>query len=212
LQDVIRGTPPRPDDTPLEIRDYYADHRVVILLAWLILAVATVLFFFWLASLWRAMRLAEGGPSWLATLAIAGGISGTATTLLGTTFAAAAAHRAAGEDPLEPTLARTLFDLSGPVSIGWIGFVVIQLAVILAIWRTALYPGWVAWFAAGLIVLWFIQAWPTPQTAGTGTTAALDYTGIAAIILTLAWIIVIGVIEMKKARAEAAAVAAAPTS
>jgi hypothetical protein len=200
LQDVIRGNPPRADWTPLHIRSYYADHRIAILTAWLLLAIATVFFFFWLAGLWRSMRAADGGPSLLATFAICGGISGTATTLLGTTFAAAAAHRAGGQDPIDPSLARTLFDLSGPISIGWIGFVVLNLAVMISIWKTGIFNRWIWWGALAVAVLWFVQAWPTPQTAGTGTVAALDYTGIAAILAQLAWIIWIGVILMRRAR------------
>lgn len=101
---------PDSDGPARDIAAYFADHRGGHLANSFLVVLGSSVFYPWfLASLWRALRRAEGDTGICATVAVVGGITLLGPLLLqATTWGAAALQVGENRDP---TVAAALFDL-----------------------------------------------------------------------------------------------------
>jgi hypothetical protein len=139
--------PPAFDDSAQQVFDYVQDNRGEIQTTTAFYAVGGFLFLWFLGSLARALRLAEGrGPGRLAAVAFAGGV----TTVAVATVGQAAQWAASYHTDLDPTLVRGLFD------VGIAAFLLVGLGIAaligassLVALRTGVLPSWLAFSGAG---------------------------------------------------------------
>lgn len=140
-------TPPGYDDSAQQVLEYVHDNRGDIQAATALFALGGFLFLWFLGSLARALRLAEGpGPARLAAIAFAGGV----TTVAVATVGQAAQWAASYHTDLDPNLVRGLYD----VGIG--AFLVVGLGIAaligatsaLALLRAGTLPSWLAIYGA----------------------------------------------------------------
>jgi hypothetical protein len=202
--DVFRGfPPPRPGESSAEHAEYYTKHGLGILIGYIVFNIGSVFFFFYLGALWKAFRKVEGHPAWLSLILFGAGISGTAMALIGNAVWATAG-RMAKEYTISPEIASLYFHLGAIFFIGWIGFVVMEIAGGLLILRTGIFPRWLGWFALATVALWMLSSWPTPRDAGILNVIVFDGTGLVSLLFTLFWFCWIGAILMKRATEDAA--------
>lgn len=148
-----------------------------------------VAFFFFLAALYRILRLAEPRTGWLASAAFAAGIGSVAIKLGSGAVAIAAYDR---RDVLSPTLARTLVDIGGGAFLlNGLLVAVFVLAAAMSSHATGALPRWltVSGFVVGLAGL------VTPTVA-----AAADPQSYVPIpfLLALLWIACVGVVLARR--------------
>ncbi len=167
---LIGGETPSTDDSRREIVDFYLDNDDSQSFAGPLLALGAVALLFFIGSLRRALRAAEGDDGGLSTVALLGGlmIAVGASILAGITFTLGDAA-----DELPPAAILTLNALSSdmffPLAVGTAAF---NLALGLAILRHGGLPrplGWVAlvvgiagvtplgffaFLATGIVIVW----------------------------------------------------------
>ncbi len=80
---LLPGSPPKTSDSAAKIVKFFADNGDEIRWAAYIGGLATLALFWWLGSVWRLMRRAEGGVPRLAVVAIAGAVFASATAAIG---------------------------------------------------------------------------------------------------------------------------------
>jgi hypothetical protein len=142
---IVTPTPPDLDSPVDEWSQYYIDNQDAIRAA-LVLVTASLFFFIWfLGSIASALRLAFGNPR-LPTVAVAGGITFTATLFVAITATAVAAHR---PDEVSPELTRALNDVAVLAGVPMIaGLVAFFGATAVVILRTDILPPWLGWLSA----------------------------------------------------------------
>jgi hypothetical protein len=159
---IFVGDLPSADDSDQEIADYLADsdnHTRNIIGAYL--WVVGALFFLWfLTGLRSDLRKAEGGTGVLSNLAFGAGVAFAAVWMVSAAALASVAYAIElGDAPVsDPDLVRVLAPLGGLLLLlggGFAGLLVL-LAAALAIFRTGVFPRWLAWLGiVAAIVLLF---------------------------------------------------------
>ncbi len=119
LSVLFIGDPPGFTDTPEQVADYMSENRAEIQLGMALTLVAGVVFFFFLATLARVLRIAEErGPGRLAAVAFAGGIATVVSLMLAFGLLWTASVPRAGLDPM---LIQALYDGSNIAYVGALG-------------------------------------------------------------------------------------------
>jgi hypothetical protein len=142
--------PPAFDDSAKQVLEYVQENRDETQAATALIALAGFFFLWFLGSLARALRLAEGpGPGRLAAVAFAGGIATIAIATVGQASQWAAAYHT----DLDPTLVRGLFDV-GSGAFLLLGFAIAALigASSVVALRAGTLPTWLGAFGAAFAV------------------------------------------------------------
>jgi len=155
---AVGESSPDSDGPARDIAAYFADHQGGHLAnTFLVVLGATVFYPWFLASLWRAVRRAEGDRGICATAALVGGITLLGPLLLQATAWGAAALQV-GENR-DPTVAAALFDL------GNMAFILFPLPAAVLVAATSLagngtpLPRWLARVGLPLAMAMAVATW-----------------------------------------------------
>lgn len=206
--DVVRGAPPDNTSTPEDLAQWYEDHSWGVLFSHITFNISTFFFFLFIAYLWKTLRSAEGDPAWLSAMVFGAGVMGAAIATIGYGFWGTAGTIARYYE-LTPEVAVLLFNLTVVFFMAWLGLNVVMLGTALLIFRTGVFPRWLAWLGLVDIALWLVNQWPIPPDASTLENIFLDYPGPPAHAGQLIWVIAISVILTRRAGRRMPAEAAA---
>ena len=155
---AVGESSPDSDGPAREIAAYFADHQGGHLANTFLVVIGASVFYPWfLASLWRALRRAEGDTGICATAALVGGITLLGPLLLQATAWGAAALQV-GESR-DPTVAAALFDL------GNMAFILFPLSAAVLVAATSLagagtpLPRWLARAGMPLALAMVVVTW-----------------------------------------------------
>jgi hypothetical protein len=143
----------------IELLTYYQAHDSRILVGFIIWAIGTLFFFWFLGSLRSRLLTAEGGDGRLTALAYGGGV---ATAVCIALNAAPDAAAAISKDDLDASAARAIHTIGDAFFLGAEYFLVILLvATALNALRTRVFPTWYAWLSLviALVLLIGIIGW-----------------------------------------------------
>jgi hypothetical protein len=154
---VLPGTPPKADDSLIDLAGYFVDHRDDILVGNLLLGLAAALFLWWLGSVRSYLRAGEGGEGRLSAAAFGSGIAGIALLLAGAglfngiVFGLVEGELAsqAGGDVI-----RAFFDAgSALIALSAFPFAVFFAAASCSAARSGALPAWAYWSGSVIAVL-----------------------------------------------------------
>lgn len=146
-------------DKGTELLAYYQAHDARILVGFIIWAIGTLFFFWFLGSLRSRLLAAEGGVGRLTTLAFGGGVATAVCIMLNAGPDAAAAI---SKDDLDASAARAIHSIGDAFFLGAEYFLVILLvATALNALRTRVFPTWYAWLSLviALVLLIGVIGW-----------------------------------------------------
>jgi len=129
-------------------------------------ALSLIAWLWFLGSLWKALRQAEGESAWLSTIALGSGLMVIGAATVGGVGWPLAVFRV--NEGLDPQIARLHFDLANFAFAGiWVALASFLLATSVIILRTAVFPGWVGWFGGGIAVSLLVARafWASSQIA-----------------------------------------------
>ena len=180
----IAGTPPDPDDSAREFREYFVDNDTALKVGAYLNGLAIFPFLIFLGALWSRVRSVGDETRPLATMLAGAGVVGVGLASVGTAVTAATAIRI-GE--VGGGGAKFFFTLSA-VATGMTAFAVAVLVatVSVAAVRARVFPPWLGPAGAVLAVAWLIS----------GLSVATEATGIGVFgfivfLLWLVWVLVI---------------------
>lgn len=155
---------PGGNDKNRDIAAYYADrgHRTTAIVGMYALALAGLLFLWFLAALWLRLRAAEGARAGLSIIALGGGLLMVAMLYVGgaATGAIPASISPGGESQAGADLARPgwiaawAFFLSGMFAAS-----AAMIATSLRALRAAVFPRWFAWLGLAFAALLILVGW-----------------------------------------------------
>jgi hypothetical protein len=182
---ALGGSPPKMSDSQAKIADYINDHLDEIKWAGYIGALATIPLFFWLGSVWRLMRRAEGGIPRLGVVAVAGAVfaaamAGAAGLVLNTMALRGVVGTGGG------TGTKFFYTLSWAFNAaGAVGIAIFVSAFSIVITRTGILPKLLGWF--GLLVALVLVIGGASMASEDETLMALVLIGLTgALIFVLA--------------------------
>jgi hypothetical protein len=133
-------------DKGAELLAYYQGHDDRLLLGFVLWALGTILFFWFLGSLRRILLAAEGGDGRLSALAYGGGVAFAVCLML---QPAADAAAAISQDDLDASASRAIHTMGDAFFLGAEYLLPILLfATALVVFRTRVFPSWFAWVTA----------------------------------------------------------------
>ncbi|MEX2100595.1 MAG: hypothetical protein WEB19_04195 [Acidimicrobiia bacterium] len=155
---VISGSPPKISDSPAKIANYFVEHADDLKWAGYIGALATIPLFFWLGSVWRLLRRADGGVPRLGAIALAGLVFAAAMAgVAGLVMNAMALRGVAGTGGADGT--KFFYTLSWVFNAaGAIGIAIFLSAFSIAIMRTGILPKILGWFGAVVALVLVVGA------------------------------------------------------
>src|SRR5262249_11764299 len=157
---------PKTSDSAAKIAKWVVDHDNKIRYAGYLGAIATVPFLWWMSSLWRMLRRAEGGSPRLTVMA---GLGAAFTTVFGALGGVLlAVLPIVGVKDLGPTGTRTFYILATDVGIlALIGVAVLTAASSAVVFRSRVLPVAVGWLGALVAVVALVGAYATVSTSDT---------------------------------------------
>ncbi|MDQ3631872.1 MAG: hypothetical protein M3417_11520 [Actinomycetota bacterium] len=166
---------------PDEIVRYLADKKLEIQIGTYLQGLAMVAYLWFLGSLWRLLRPAEGGPGRLSVIAVAA--TGTSIALVGVHVAILTGLSLRADTGLDPELASVLY-LIAFVVIGMSSFATAALMGALGalILRTMTLPRWLGHFGVGSAVLSLLSG-----VSATTDSDSWGAVGFLAFLVGLAW-------------------------
>lgn len=181
---VLGGSPPKTSDSAAKIAKYFVDHGDEIRWAGFIGALASVALFFWMGSVWRLLRRAEGGIPRLAVVALAGVVFGSVTGVASGLVANAVALRGvvgsggASGTKFFYTLSWVFNAASG------VGIAVFISAFSITILRSGILPKVLGWFGELVaLVLLVGSASMASETDALGVVLLVGLTGALIFVL-----------------------------
>jgi multisubunit Na+/H+ antiporter MnhB subunit len=191
---ALHGAVPDNTSTPEEIRQYYVDHATKIIVGHVFYNIAVIAFFAFSAALWRRLREVEEEPAWLSAMTLSGGVAFAILFAMGNVFWGTAGNMARDyPEQFTPAVALELFHFGIVFFIAWIGLNVMQLATAVLIFRTRVFPAWVAWLGLVDFVLFMVTQWPIPRHSTTIDNIVFDYSGPTAFGGAVLWVLTISV-------------------
>jgi hypothetical protein len=178
--------------TTKQIADYFINHSHGLLWAHVFFNLGSIAFLFFLGVLWVMLREAEGDPPWLSAVAMWGAIAAIAGANVSNVFGGVGAN--IGHDYPElmnSQLGVTMFQSSVAFNLSFVGFVALQLAISFLIFRTRIFPQWIAWLGIIDMPLWLLQMWPVPRHDNQLEEILFDRTGPGAHAVQMVWLIAI---------------------
>jgi hypothetical protein len=187
---VVAGSPPKTSDSAEKILKYYRDNEGGLKASAFLGGLVTIPILWWAATLWAALRRADGGQPGLAVAAVLGLVF---TATLQGVSGAISATVALELNNVGPTEAKFFYLLSlGLGAAGAFGVAVLVLATSAVALRTKVFPGWLG--GAGLV----LGAALTVSGASIASTSdGLAALGLVAILLWSLWVIVLSVLMFR---------------
>lgn len=187
ISSIIPGAPPQLDDSGAKIAEYFSDHDRALRLATFLAGLALIGIVWWIGSLWRVMRRAEGGEPRLAVVAFGGLLFSGAMAFSGMALQSAIAMRidSLGDDGAKffYTVAAVLFALTN------FGIALLVGSVSALALRTKFLPDWLAWAGAGVAALAVISGAGCASERGVFTVL-----GLITLLLWLVWIVAVSLV------------------
>lgn len=179
----LAGKPPKFDDPPLKVVDYYATHHKQVLIAVIMVAIGIAIYLAVSAQL--AVLLRDAGQAALAATVLAGAAASAGLFAVGDGLfgVIAQAVQVPGADP---GLAKALYmlDQFAGIAMYWISLLGILSVFIAA--RRHVFPGWAMWLSGVLAVLVALGGISVKASgafaAGTGPVATVAF-GAALVFL-----------------------------
>ena len=194
----LPGTPPDIDAPAKEVGKFFAEKTDELKLAAYLGGLASIPILFWLGSLWRTLRRAEGENPRLtvvaaAALVLVGAAAGVSNVVLGVT---AVRIESLGDSGAQffYTLAMAMYGMAA------FGFTALVVAVGAVAYRTGVFPKWLCYVGAALGALWAVAA-----VSSVSLEPVFATLGMIAFIVTLVWILYLSVLMYRGAEAEIAA-------
>jgi hypothetical protein len=188
---VLPGSPPKTSDSAAKIAKWVVDHDDKIRYAGYLGAIATIPFLWWMSSLWRMLRRAEGGSPRLTVMAGLGAAFATVFGALGGVLLAVLPIAGVKELGLGGT--RTFYILATDVGVlTLIGVAVLVIAASTVFLRSRVLPAAVGWFGALVAVVTLVGAYATVSTSDTIFT--LTFVGFA---LATLWLLIVSIFMLR---------------
>lgn len=185
---VMPGSPPKTSDSAAKIANFVNDNRDALRWASFVGAVGGIALFWFLGTVWRVLRRAEGGSPRLAVMAVLGATFATVMAAVGgITLSAVAIVGVDGVGGRAGT--RFFYIVATNLGVGTvIGIAVFLGAFSAVILRTGVFPRWLGWLGA-LIALVAVLG-----SASTASTRDEYFAlGFAAFIGFMVWSLVISI-------------------
>lgn len=165
-----------------EIVSFYTENSSKVTFGSTLFMVGAVAFLFFVGSLWRVLRSAEGPTGWLSNVALGGGIVATAGMFMFTQLGATLAEVA---DHIDPAAAQAIHSVHYPAITLPGGMAILLLAGGLVVTRTKALPVWLGWVALVLGV------------------ASLSRLGFAVFLASWLWIVIVSILLVRRMSASA---------
>lgn len=202
---ALPGEPAKTSASSREIAQYVRDEGDEQRWATYVGALAVIALLWWLGSVWRLIRRAEGGTPRLAVVATAGGV--VAAVLILVSGVILAAIPITGAD-LSPTGQRAFYVIGTNLGMATVfGFATFVGAFSVVIIRSRVLPVWLGW--AGVLIA-VIGAFGGGTV--TSTRHVFFYTSFVAFMGLVLWILVVSILMVRGAGAEVNSAVAAPPS
>jgi hypothetical protein len=188
----IAGSPPKTSDSATKIANFVDDHRDAIRWASFIGGLGTVALFWFLGSVWRVLRRAEGGSPRLTVVAILGAVF--AAAMAGISAIMLAAIGIAGVNGSGGRNGTRFFyvlstNIGGGTSIGLAVFVAAFSAVIL---RTGVFPKVLGWVGAVIALVALVASATTASTRD-----EFFVVGLVTLLAFMIWLLVISIMILR---------------
>ena len=195
LQIILGGSPPKLSDSAAKYASYFADKHSALLMNGLFHGIALIGSFFFFGGLVRRIATADR------TLAFVEALSAAVTGALVTVSVGAASALSLPALRTLPGAASQAFYVFGTVigSFGAFGLVAVTAVVAVASLQLGLFERWIGWLSAGSAVLWLVT--------GIGVMSdskAFTLIGLIALIVWLAWIVVLALAFWKPSQTKVA--------
>ncbi len=200
--------PPGFEDTAQQVSSYVHDNRDEIQAATGLIALGLIFFLWFLGSLARTLRLAEGpGPGRLGAIAFAGGITAVALATVGQ----AASWTASYHTDLDPSVVRGIWDMgSAAFLLLGIGIAVLVGASSMVALREGVLPRWLAMYGAIFAVFTAVVT-VVGSFKETGAFSPSDGAfGLIAFLGFLVWTLATSIVLMRQGQSGRAAAPAPP--
>jgi hypothetical protein len=189
---MLPGSPPKTSDSATKIANFVNDNRDAIRWASFLGALGTIALFWFLGTVWRVLRRAEGGNPRLAVMAVLGAtfaaVMGAIGAITLSVMGITGVQGSGGK-----TLTRFFYVLSTNLGIGTVvGIAVFLGAFSAVILRTGVFPRWLGWIGA-LIALVAIVA----SAATASTRDALGVLGFVTFLTFMVWMLVVSVMIVR---------------
>ena len=190
----LPGSPPSTSDPTSKIVKWVADNGKEIRWAGYLGALAVIPFFWWVGSLWRLLRRAEGGVPRLAVVAALGATFAAATGAISGVILAVlpiAANR-----PIDAPQLRTVYLLGSAVGfMSLFGISALIGAASVVFVRSRVMPAVLGWFGIFVALLVLVGAYGTVSTRD-----AVMAFGFASYLLSTLWVLVTSILMFRDAR------------
>jgi hypothetical protein len=197
---LIPGSPPKTSDSAAKIAKFVGDNGDALRWASFLGAIGTIGLFWFLASMWRVLRRAEGGNPRLAVMAVLGATFAAVMGAIGAIMLAGVAIVGVGGVGGQTGI-RFFYILSTNLGVGTVvGIAVFLAACSAVIVRTGVFPKWLGWLGALLAI---VAALASASTASTRDEyVALGFVAFAGFTL---WLLVVSIMIVAGRGAEPAA-------
>ena len=199
----LPGSPPKTSDSATKIATFVNDNRDGIRWASFVGALGTIALFWFLGSVWRVLRRAEGGSPRLAVMAVLGAaFAATMAAVGGIVLSAVGIVGVNGAGG--PTGTRFFYIMATNIGAGTVvGIAVFVGAFSAVILRTGVFPRFLGWIGA-LIALVAVLA--SASTASTRDEYMV--LGFITFVAFMLWLLVISIMIVRGSASERAASAA----
>jgi hypothetical protein len=185
---ILPGYPPKTGDSARKIADFINDNGDEIRWAATSGGLAVIALFWWLGSVWRLMRRAEGGSPRLTVTAFAGAVFAAATATIGAV--SLAVIPVIGTHTFANAQIRYFYILSTDIAVATMfGAAIFVIAFSVVIIRTHVLPPIMGWLGLIVAVLGIIGA---PVVSSTRDT--FFYLAFAGFVAFLAWVVIVSII------------------
>ncbi len=190
---ILPGSPPKTSDSAAKIVDFFRDNEGEIRWAGYIGAVAVIPLFWWLGSVWRLTRRAEGTPR-LTVMAVGGAVFATAMATVGGVMLSAVPI--IGVRTLGPNGARIFYIISTNLAIATeFGAAVFLLAFSVMIIRYAMLPVVMGWLGVLIAIVSIVGG-----AAVATTRDAIFGIAFGGFIAFLVWVVIVSILMFLRAR------------
>lgn len=179
---LIGGSPPKPNDSPAKIVNYFKDNQDSLRVGSYLNGLALIPFLWFLGTLFGRLRPAEGGAGRVSGIALTGGVVTVAIAMVANGLGAYGA--------LHPEGSVGSFQIS-TILFGYVGFAIAVLvaATSVVVLRSKLLPSWFAWAGEALAVAWLVGA------ASVSTERdAISTIGFVVFLVWAVWIVVLSML------------------
>ena len=185
---ILPGYPPKTGDSARKIADFINDNGDEIRWAATSGGLAVIALFWWLGSVWRLMRRAEGGSPRLTVTAFAGAVFAAGTATIGAV--SLAVIPVIGTHTFANAQIRYFYILSTDIAVATMfGAAIFVIAFSVLIIRTHVLPPIMGWLGLIVAVLGIIGA---PVVSSTRDT--FFYLAFAGFVAFLAWVVIVSII------------------